>query len=462
MNVQPERQRKIPVDKKEEKTSWRDVELPYGKGRLIMRIPEARLAGILASPGVDGTTVDPIACVKDALAHPLESTRLDHLARGKRHIVISTPDHTRPMPSDITMPLLLEQIRAGAPHAEITILVATGVHRATRSPELSERFGDVADTYGARIVVHDADDEVQLVHLGSLPSGAPLSLHRLAVEADLLIAEGLIEPHFFAGFSGGRKSVLPGIAGRESVMANHCAALIAHPCARTGVLPGNPIHADMVQAAKTAKLAFILNVVIDPSHRIAAAFAGAANAAHDAGCEWLAARSHIKPQSAPIVVATNGGYPLDRDLYQAVKCMTAAEACCPPGGVIIAVARCQDGVGSQGMYQTFAQGDPDMERAPGKRPTPQAITAAIAKRPMVDTLPDQWQSQILARVMTGRTIVVVSDLPEETVAAMGMVPARDLEHALEIAERLVGSGAQPAGLGAQVLVIPDGVGVVVR
>ncbi len=455
MNHLPESQPYTAAGEQRNDGTRRAIRLPYGRSHRTLLVAQERLAGVLIPPGVDGAQTDAVACVRGALAQPIGSARLDEMARGKRNIVILTPDHTRPMPSATTLPLLLAQIRSGAPHARVTLLVATGVHRATQTAELRERFGDLAERYAAQIVVHDSDDNAQLVPLESLPSRAPLALHRLAMEADLLVAEGLIEPHFFAGFSGGRKAVLPGIAGRESVMANHSAALIAHPRARTGILTGNPIHADMVRAAAIARLAFVLNVVIDPAHQMAAAFAGAPDPAHAAGCEWLAARARVKPLSAPIVVTTNGGYPLDRDLYQTVKCMTAAEACCPPGGVIIAAACCQDGVGSEGMYRTFAQGDSDVAHSHGERPTPQAIAAAIAQRAMADTLPDQWQSQILARVLATHTVVVVSDLPAATISAMGMVPARDLAHALATAERIVGQDAQ-------VLVIPDGVGIVVR
>lgn len=160
---------------------------------------------------------------------------------GKKDVVIIASDHTRPVPSKIIMPLMLEEIRKGNPDADITILIATGCHRETAKEELVQKFGkDIVDN--EKILVHDCDDTTNLVSLGRLPSGGELIINKIAVEADLLCSEGFIEPHFFAGFSGGRKSVLPGIASRKTVLANHRSAFIADDHARTGILEGNPIQ----------------------------------------------------------------------------------------------------------------------------------------------------------------------------------------------------------------------------
>lgn len=434
------------------------IRLPYGRDTLLLHLPPDRLAGILVPPGLANDSrlsADLVSMVRAALENPIGSPRLRDLATGKENIVVVTPDHTRPMPSRLTLPPLLAEIRKGAPDARITLLVATGVHRSTRESELNERFGDILPAYQAGLTVHDCDRTEGLSTLSGQKSATPVRISRIAAEADLLVAEGLIEPHFFAGYSGGRKSVLPGVAARDTVMANHRAALIAHPRARTGMLDGNPIHAEMACAAKSAGLAFILNVVIDSEHKLAAAFAGDPEAAHNAGCAWLDERAGVAPIPADIVVTTNGGYPLDRDLYQAVKSMTAAEASCRPGGVIIEVSRCQDGVGSDGMFQTFAHGDPDVAVRPGRHPDPEDVLAAIEARPAESTRPDQWQSQILARVLSKHKVIVVSDLPVSVVEAMGMIAAPDPDTALAIADRLVGSHARVA-------VIPDGVGVVIR
>ena len=204
-----------------------------------------------------------------------------------------------------------------------------------------------------RIVVHDCRDESANVCIGNLPSGAPCVIDRLAAEADLLIAEGFIEPHFFAGFSGGRKSVLPGICDKVTVLGNHCSKFIDSPFARTGILDNNPLHCDMLEAARLAKLAYIVNVVIDESKKTVAAFAGNYVTAHRTGCDFLLGYCRVKARIADIVITSNGGAPLDQNLYQCVKGMTAAEASCREGGTIIMCAECADGHGGEGFYRAL-------------------------------------------------------------------------------------------------------------
>ena len=207
-------------------------------------------------------------------------------------------------------------------------------------------------------------------------------------------------------------------------MGNHCARLIADPNARTGVLDGNPIHEDMQAAADMAGLVFILNVVLDPDRNIADVFAGHPEQAHRAGCRWLAERSGIRPEPADIVITGNGGHPLDRDIYQSVKSMTAAEACCRPGGVIIEVSRCIDGHGGDAFFRTFSKGDPGM-KIEGERPTPREILDDILGRADEDTIQDQWQSQIFARILDAYSVVLLSEAPPEMVRAMGLHPGGD-------------------------------------
>ena len=198
--------------------------------------------------------------------------------------------------------------------------------------------------------------KAHMVELGTLPSGGKLKINKIAAEADLLISEGFIEPHFFAGFSGGRKSVLPGVSSAATVMAYHCSEFIASEYARTGVLEGNPIHRDMIYAAEQAKLAFIINVVLDENKKVIRAYAGDFNEAHREGCRFVDQMSGVDAIPSDIVISTNGGYPLDQNIYQSVKGMTAAEASCNPGGVIIMVSSCIDGHGGQSLYDTFASG----------------------------------------------------------------------------------------------------------
>ena len=421
------------------------IDLPYGKEVVALEIADDRLAGVLRS-GIHGyrPPLKPKELVREAIANPIGSPRLRELAAGKRRIVLIASDHTRPVPSRYIIPPMLEEIRAGNPAAEITILVATGLHRTTTREELAAKFGDDIMA-NEKIVVHDCDDAANLVNLGKLPSGGDLVVNRLAAEADLLVAEGFIEPHFFAGFSGGRKSVLPGIASRATVMYNHNSAFIAHPKARTGVIDGNPIHDDMFFAAKAAKLAFIVNVVIDAAHEPIFCVAGDFDAAHRAGREFLASKCQVDAIPADIAVSTNGGYPLDQNIYQSVKGMTAAEATVKDGGVIVMFAKGSDGHGGASFHRTFRD-EPDLERM---------MRTFLARRPE-ETIIDQWQSQILARVLLKAKVVFVSACDEQIVRDLHMIPAHTPDEAMKIASDLLGRDDWKA------TVIPDGVSVIVR
>ena len=228
----------------------REITFPYGKEKLRHQF-ETELSAVLTSSIEDyQPEFDEVTLVKKALEEPIASPALSQLAKGKDNIVIIASDHTRPVPSKIIMPLMLEEIRKGNPKARITILIATGCHRGTTKDELISKFGEEI-VEKESIYIHDCDEREKLVSIGVLPSGGDCEINTIAFEADLLVAEGFIEPHFFAGFSGGRKSVLPGIAGRSTVLANHCSEFINHENARTGVLENNPIHEDMIFAERT-------------------------------------------------------------------------------------------------------------------------------------------------------------------------------------------------------------------
>jgi len=419
------------------------ISLPYGRTHLTSELPDQRINAVLRSrlesyvPAAGESEL-----VQNALDAPIGSPRLEELAAGKQNIVLIASDHTRPVPSKVLVPPMLAAIRRGNPEANITILIATGCHRGTTKAELIEKFGEDI-VARERIVIHDCADENSLVTIGTLPSGGILRINRLAVEADLLISEGFIEPHFFAGFSGGRKSVLPGIAARETVYWNHNAPFIADPCARTGILDGNPIHRDMIHAARTAKLAFICNVVINAQHKVVGAFAGDCEHAHIAGTEFLKELCQSPRVPADIVITTNNGYPLDQNIYQAVKGMTAAEATGKEGGVIIMAAACDDGHGGESFMRTIAQAL-----------TPAEILAKIEATPPKDTVPDQWESQILARILSKFHVVLISHAEDALVKAMKMHPAKDIPQALEIAENLLGRKGS-------ITVIPEGISTII-
>ena len=419
------------------------LSLPYGRGHLSVSIDDNRLAAVLTPNHMAKGEKREQDLVREALENPIDSPGLCQLAQGKQRILIITSDHTRPVPSAITLPLMLEEIRKGAPEGEVIILVATGVHRPTTEAELRDKLGDViVDT--ETIVVHRSEAGESMAHLGTLPSGGELWLNGKVLWADLIVSDGFIEPHFFAGFSGGRKSILPGIASRKTVLYNHNAAFIQSPHARQGRLENNPIHRDMCFAAEKAGLQFILNVLLDSDKKIIHAVAGHPESAHKAGCEQSLRLTSVPCVAADIVLVTNGGYPLDQNIYQAVKGMTAAEACVRQDGVIIMCAALADGHGGEDFFRWFSERD-----------SPQAVTRAIESVPPEDTTMDQWEAQLLARVLDrARCIMVTGEENKPLVEAMHMQWASSPETALALADQMIGRTGT-------VVVIPDGVGVIV-
>ena len=420
------------------------IEIPYGKGTQQLNVADSRLRGVLTPTHTAHVDADQQSLVLEALANPIGSAPLRELAKGKNKVVVITSDHTRPLPSSITLPLYLAEIRKGNPAADITILIATGVHRSPTREEMLAKYGP-AIVENEKLLVHNASDDSSLVLMATLPSGGELWLNKLVAEADLVVSEGFVEPHFFAGFSGGRKSILPGVAGRRTVLYNHNAAFIHARESRQGNLEGNPIHRDMAFAAETAKLAFILNVLLDGDKRIIAAFAGDSVKAHEAACALCMQQTSVPAVPADIVVTSNGGYPLDQNIYQCVKSLTAAEACVREGGVIILSAGLGDGHGGEAFYHWFAD-----------RSNADEVMRDIVNVPAGETHMDQWQAQILARVQQKAfCIFVTAEENRHLLEDMHMGWAPDMDAAMKLAGDRIGEEAS-------VTVIPDGVGVIVR
>ena len=421
-----------------------ELHFPYGKETLSIDIDDKDLKGVLVSSLHDyKSQKSPKDLVEEALMNPIGSERLSKLSEGKKKVVLICSDHTRPVPSKVIVPPMLREIRKGNPDAEVTIVISTGCHRATTREELIAKFGEEI-VEKENIVIHKAD-ESPVTFLGILPSGGELLINSIVAEADLVCSEGFIEPHFFAGFSGSRKSILPGVASRTTVLANHCSEFIASPYSRTGILEGNPIHRDMVWAARKAKLAFICNVVINSEKEPIYAVAGDVEKAHEEGCRFLSSLCRVKAATADIVISTNGGYPLDQNIYQAVKGMTAAEATVREGGVIIMLAASNDGLGGDDFYHQMAD-EKDIHKT----------MALFLSRGRNETVPDQWQTQIFLRILMKATVVYVSSAPDGIVEDLHMVPAHSLEEALEKARKIVGKAD------ATITAIPDGVSVIVE
>lgn len=419
----------------------RTIPIPYYTSTLALHVEEENLKAVLTAK-MHGFHAEKSQeqLVLDALEHPVGSPRLRTLAEGKRKIVIVTSDHTRAVPSKITLPLLLKEIRSGNPDADITILIATGLHRPTTEEEQRRMFGDAIVDH-EKIAINNAFAPKQFVELCVLPSGAVFQVNRLAAECDLLVTEGFVEPHFFAGFSGGRKSILPGICSERTVNENHSYKAVSHPRSNSGMLKDNPIHADMLCAAKAVNVQFIFNVALDGEKKIVAAWAGDLEKAHEAGVAFIRQWSQCPVVTGDIVITSNGGYPLDQNLYQSPKAMATAEACAGEDGVIIMCCSCCDGMGGAHFGQLIQRGTPD------------EIDRYLSSIPPEKTIPEQWCTQVCVRVLRKHPVILVTTfLSHDEVRKANMIPASTPDEALEIAYRLKGEQAS-------VVVIPDGVSV---
>lgn len=421
------------------------VRIPYGKTELELEHENIREVVVSCIDELK-SEMEEGEIVKNAMSHPIGGSRLSELAQGKKTAVIIISDHTRPVPSRHIIPYMLSELRQGNPEIDITLLVATGCHRGTVKEELVAKLGKKIVEH-EKIYVHDCDDLSMLTEIGTLPSGARLVINRLAAEADLLVAEGFIEPHFFAGYSGGRKSVLPGICARKTVLGNHCSAFIDSPSARMGVLEGNPIHKDMTAACDLARLSYIVNVVINEEKKVVAAFAGEPKEAHKKGCAFLDSfcRTEVE-KKGKIVITSNGGAPLDQNVYQAVKGLTTAEAAAvSSGAVLIMCAECADGIGGNTFYQALKNCTSATQ-----------LLEKVRQTSMEETVPDQWQYQILARILEKHRVIFVTNPSLETaISEMKMEYARTLAEAVDKALNY-------AGRKTDILVIPNGVSVIVQ
>ncbi len=413
------------------------VKIPYGHQTIDYEIARERV--ITSNIHLLKSDKDPNEIVKDALSNTIDSPSLSELAKDKKSCTIIISDHTRPVPSKYIIPHFLKELRTANPNIDITLLVATGFHRLTTREELLNKLGeDIVNK--EKIFVHDANDINAHVKVGILPSGAPLLIDKRAINTDLLIAEGFVEPHFFAGYSGGRKSVLPGLCYKETVMGNHCGAFIANEKSCAGSLRDNPINIDMEAAAMMAKLQFILNVIIDENKRIVAAFAGHPIEAHHHACDYLQNYCEAKAVKGDIVITSNGGAPLDQNIYQCVKGLSTAMASTKENGKIIILAECRDGIGGDSFYRSLKNSNSAEELFEQYTNTPQDKTIA-----------DQWQTQIMANVLRRHQVIFITRIElKEIIEDMKMTYASSLKEALETA----GPG--------EITVIPDGISVIIK
>ena len=375
----------------------------FGKNGLDVALPDGFQYQVIRSRAASAST-DAQAAIDSAVDNPISCQPLSALAAGKRSAAISVCDITRPAPNAITLPPLLRRLhQAGIPSDAITILIATGLHRPATKDEIERIVGpQIAGSY--RILNHDARALHQHRHLGSTHRGTPVYIDERFMAADLHITLGFIEQHLMLGFSGGRKLIAPGLAAQETIKVIHSPAFIREPLATEGSIDNNPLHAELLEIAAMVRHDFLLDVTLTQSRDISAVFAGNPHAAHAAGVEFINATSLVSlPEPADAVITSAAGYPLDLTFYQSIKGLTAAQHIVKPGGAILILAECAEGIGSPEFARKLNVYSGHGEFLRAVRDTPVEI--------------DQWQLEKLA--LTGLRHKLVFYTPGATQSQLG-------------------------------------------
>lgn len=412
------------------------VRLAYGTTGLPLELDDS-LDVTVVEPSFVPALADPAAAIRAALREPLGSPALRDLVRPGLRVGVVFSDITRPTPNTLLLPAVLEALDA-VPGVEIVLFNALGTHRPNTEPELRAMLGD-AVFEGRRVVQNDAFDPSTQVRVGVTSKGHENWLNAELMRCDLKVLTGFIEPHLFAGFSGGGKAVMPGMAGQRTVLGNHDAGMVGHPRAIWGVTRGNPIWEEIREVAGQAGRLFLLNVTLNRDKAVTGVFAGDLDAAHAAGCAFVKRSAMVPvPRLFDIVVTTNSGYPLDLNLYQSVKGMRAADPIVRPGGAIVIAARCSDGLPEHGLYGRLLRGSRSPEELLSKIRAPGFLEQ------------DQWQAQVQALIQRKADVYVRSDgLTDDEIRAALLRPSRRVEETIE--ELLAKHGR-----GASICVMPEG------
>ncbi|HTD85292.1 MAG TPA: nickel-dependent lactate racemase [Candidatus Binatia bacterium] len=406
------------------------VKLAYGEGHVVVDLPDGRTTVIQPShiPGLK----DEKRAVFQALDNPITAKPLrDWIKRGDQ-IVVSFTDITRATPNDRLIPWLLAYL-GDIPREQITLVNQLGTHRPNTKAELEKMLTpEVVANY--RVVNHEPDNEIALVQFGTMRDGTPALINHHVAEADVRIITGFIEPHFFAGFSGGIKGIIPGTGGLKSVMSSHGAKNIGDRNATFGIIDGNPLWEELRDVALRVGPSFLLNVTLNERRDITAVYAGDIINAHKVGTEFVR-KSAMQPFKEPfdVVVTTNSGYPLDLNLYQGVKGMSAGARVIKPGGTLILACECREGVPAKSPLDNLLR----------SASSPEEILAMLATPGFVR--PEQWQAQIQALVQRKAKVLVYSSLPDDVIRACHLEPCHDIAAAVSA-----------AGPQARIAVLPQG------
>ncbi len=412
------------------------IHLAYGKQGLPIELDD-RWAVSIVEPKHAAPALDPDHALEQALLEPIQLPPLKDLVKPSDRVGIVFSDITRPAPNRLMIPAILRQL-SHVPHGHITLFNALGTHRMQTAAELDTMLGRELPRRH-RVVQNSAFDPATQICLGKTTAGHDLWLNRALAECDVKILTGFIEPHFFAGFSGGGKAIMPGMAGLQTVLGNHDAGMIASEKATWGVTQGNPIWEEIQEAASRLQPTFLVNVTLNSEKQVTRVFAGDWRAAHEAGCRF-AKQTAMVPVTEPfdIVVTTNSGYPLDLNLYQTVKGMSAAALVVKPGGAIVAVAECSDGIPEHGLYRELL----------AEAGSPQGVLEMISAPGFLKQ--DQWEAQIQAQIQLKADVFLYSEcLTDAQIQAALLSPSRSVEQTISDLVRKYGPGAS-------ICVLPQG------
>lgn len=415
------------------------VNLLYGDGVLPVEIPSSR-ATVIEPRQVDGL-VDEADAFRQAVRQPIAARPLRTIVASHERVAVAIPDITRPMPSDRLLGWLVEEL-AHVPDDRWTIVSGTGSHRVNTDDELLRMVGPEI-TRRLRIVNHSSHDPGSVVLAGRSDDGQPVYLNREWVEADRRIVLGFIEPHFMAGFSGGYKGVFPALADIDAIMRYHRADVIGDPRSTWGRLEDNPTQEIVRANGSLIPVDFCVNVTLNRRRAITGFFCGEVLEAHRAGCETVRHVAMVGcEQPFPVVVTTNAGYPLDQNLYQAVKGMSAAAQIVAPGGLILAAARCNEGFPAHGHFRELMTG----------HASPAAVLDTITAPGF--SLYDQWEAQLLALILLKARVGLFSEMPPDEVRAAHLEPVGDMGRRLAAELARIGSDAPVAVLPEGPMTIP--------
>jgi len=409
-----------------------DYQLKYGKNNLSICLDDNSDVTVV-NPKDSSALKDPKAALIQEILSPIGTCSLKEMIPKGDRIGIILNDITRATPSEMILSAILT-VLSEVPTDRITLFVGTGTHRKNTDSELREMFGS-AITESFRIIQNDSADESTQVFLGKTSFGHEIWLNRELVNCGLVVLTGFIEPHFFAGFSGGGKAIMPGMAGNRTIFANHGAEMIANPHSVWGITSGNPIYGEILEIAEKIERSFLVNVAMNSKHEINGVFCGEIRHAHQAGCDFVKQNVMVPvPKQFDIVIGTNSGYPLDLNLYQTVKGISAAARIVKNGGTILIASECSDGIPEEGMFKTLLK----------ETNSPQAFFDKLREPEFL--VQDQWQVQILMQILQKAKVCLYSDrLSDEQIRACHLIPIHSIEEF-----------CRKEGKGKSICIMPEG------